>query len=452
LFVGLVIIASFFIAIVPANVLAEEPEPPEEPEIPEEPEAPEEPEPPIEPMEPSDPGWTVSGIGTYFEITNSDYLNVTLGSTVTINVTLDSVPRVVDLTVRAVDGSTSTDISMTGFVPSMTYYRYQNGHLQESFVADADGNYYYTQDLTVPHHMYIQEVVSTKYIRDNPTGGDCTLIGTWDSSTKTCILTTNVYESIYIMNSWITLDGNGYTVSSSGHTWGIYVGGVSHITIKNVVIVGYSDTGIRLQSSHYSIMSGNTITNTFRGIWADSSDYSLVDGNTISPTDTGTWLRWSEYSTVSNNIITGHKYGVYLEWDEDITVSGNTISQTTDNGVKIRYSYRIEISGNTITNCGYSIYMASHSQITVSGNTISGGTSAVYLLTVSYATVINNMITQMTYINIYLYSSSGSTVSGNIITGGTYGIYLYSSSVSTVAGNLTSEHEYSGELLRHLLI
>lgn len=58
---------------------------------------------------------------------------------------------------------------------------------------------------------------ATAYIiRDDATGGDCTLIGIWDSEAKTCTLTTDLYNLYYgigIGSDGITIDGDGHTIS-----------------------------------------------------------------------------------------------------------------------------------------------------------------------------------------------------------------------------------------------
>src|SRR3972149_6707300 len=58
---------------------------------------------------------------------------------------------------------------------------------------------------------------SSWYIRDDATGGDCYLIGTWDGATKTCTLTTDVLVrdevGIVIAGNGITLDGGGHSIT-----------------------------------------------------------------------------------------------------------------------------------------------------------------------------------------------------------------------------------------------
>jgi len=44
-------------------------------------------------------------------------------------------------------------------------------------------------------------VFAEKTIFDDSTGGDCSLIGTWDSGTKTCTLSGDLSEGIIIGNN-----------------------------------------------------------------------------------------------------------------------------------------------------------------------------------------------------------------------------------------------------------
>ena len=51
--------------------------------------------------QPSPPPGLTRGFDTYFEVTNSDWLNVTVSSTTPINLTLTSIPTIVTLNIAA---------------------------------------------------------------------------------------------------------------------------------------------------------------------------------------------------------------------------------------------------------------------------------------------------------------------------------------------------------------
>ena len=76
-------------------------------------------------------------------------------------------------------------------------------------------------------------------ITDDATGGGCTTIGTWDSASKTCTLTSDVSEPITIDSDGITLDGNNHTVTMTDKIHnqeaenGVSSSNDKDITIKN---------------------------------------------------------------------------------------------------------------------------------------------------------------------------------------------------------------------------
>jgi hypothetical protein len=85
---------------------------------------------------PEDPnnGWYVEGSGTYFEINNSTYLNISLTSSETVIVILESVPRIVSYHIQSNCTAQSTLITLSGFIPGLTYYLHQDGNLTDHTV------------------------------------------------------------------------------------------------------------------------------------------------------------------------------------------------------------------------------------------------------------------------------------------------------------------------------
>ena len=101
----------------------------------------------------------ISGEGTFFEITDSEYLNVTLTSVEPIKVFLESVPEIIGLSIEAGNGVGVTELTLTGLEPNKSYYKYQDSYKNEAvFVSNELGNYTWEQDIAVPHHIWLQEV------------------------------------------------------------------------------------------------------------------------------------------------------------------------------------------------------------------------------------------------------------------------------------------------------
>ncbi len=103
--------------------------------------------------------------GNHFELKDSSYLNITLDSSESINLTLESAPEMVTMYFESASGAVSTQITLSGFVPQTTYHKYEDQyHNHVVFTTDSSGNYTYTQDLSVPHIVFIQPRAITKFI------------------------------------------------------------------------------------------------------------------------------------------------------------------------------------------------------------------------------------------------------------------------------------------------
>jgi hypothetical protein len=120
-------------------------------------------------------------------------------------------------------------------------------------------------------------------IQDDPTGEDCTLIGTWDMATKTCTLNRDLNITITGSNDGIQIDDNNITLDGAGHTvrltsslstqYGVYfpaVIGASVINInvsgfhRGIVIVGGSGNyvqGCRVEANNIGYFVANSTGN-----------------------------------------------------------------------------------------------------------------------------------------------------------------------------------------------
>lgn len=74
------------------------------------------------PLEPPMPGM-VKGTGAHFEITDSQYLNVSLQSTEEITVSLESIPKIISINIGPL-AATSTTLTLSGIEPNTSYYKY----------------------------------------------------------------------------------------------------------------------------------------------------------------------------------------------------------------------------------------------------------------------------------------------------------------------------------------
>jgi len=338
--------------------------------------------------------WLVEGTGTNFETTNSEYLNITLTSSETVHVILESVPRIINFIVERNSSATSTVLTLSGFEPDTTYYRYQDGDLMANFTSDSEGGYTYTQDISEPHHVFIQEETSTLYIDSDYT------------------FTTDIYETIVITANNTVIDGNGYALQGPGYGNGFYLNRRSGVTIKNVVVKGWT-RGIYPYESDGNNISGNTIQNNLDGIWLGRSDGNNISGNTVRNSSRyGIQLQESGGNDVSGNTVNNNGYGIWLGRSSGNDVSGNTVNNNGWLGIRLQNSSGNDVSGNTVNSFrGIRIWWSD-------GNRVSG-----------------NTMQKNVFSGIRLYEASGNDVSGNTVENTWWGIMLWWSDGNNISGN-----------------
>jgi len=225
------------------------------------------------------------GTGTSFELSDDQTFNFLVSSSEEISILADATSEMISMHIESASGQASTLIELNGLKPNTTYYKYEDDfrNLVE-LSSDSAGNLSYTQDISESHLVFIQTNKGTYFIKDDATGGDCTLIGTWDSGTKTCTLTgnlLNLLSGIQVNSSYITLDGAGHTVSgqSTGFGIGVFlVPSTTEITVKNLKINTFAG-GIRPYRSDNSYIHNNEISNTIIGVYVIISSNNIITNN-----------------------------------------------------------------------------------------------------------------------------------------------------------------------------
>jgi len=234
--------------------------------------------------------------GTYFELSNSKYLNLTITSTATVHVSLSAPPETIYYFIESADGSDSTTLTLSNLQPSVTYYMYEDGYVNQIvFTTNGDGSYTYEQDLSKSHQVFIQTSSSTTFIYENTT------------------LTHDIYGSVQIGADNIVLDLNGYSVIGSDTGTGIYFSS-RQSTVMNGTVKGFS-YGISLGSMN--TIANTTIYKNFIGVlgW-------YLSNNTIS----------------GNNITKSGAHGIFMWCGHGNKVYGNAFSENLDDGIFMAFS------------------------------------------------------------------------------------------------------------------
>ena len=347
---------------------------------------------------------TTEGTGTYFEITDSDYVNVSLQSTTSVTLDLESVGSMVTMVVEAVEGGGTTQMSLAGLAPSTTYYMYEDSYSNGGAITtDENGVYTWAQDLATQHLVWLQSGPSTKYISGDATGGDCTTIGNWDLTSRTCTLNTNVYETIEILSDNVTLDGAGHTVKCLYGGNGVYVGHREGVTVKNLTIETcqygiyvYSGNNIDLTNN---MMSGCNVT----GFYFVYTSFSSITASTANSCRyDGIALNSSHNNIVAENTANSNYIGFRLAKANNNntlvnnTAIGNSRAGISTGGAYVGGRYNV-ITDNLVSNSRFGIHIFWAGNNTVARNTCSNNTYALYLARTSNNEIYNNNFIGNTY-------------------------------------------------------
>ncbi|MBI2459852.1 MAG: right-handed parallel beta-helix repeat-containing protein [Parcubacteria group bacterium] len=179
------------------------------------------------------------------------------------------------------------------------------------------------------------------HIKDDATGGECSVIGNWDAESKTCTLSQDLSQGIVIDSDYITLDGdnaNRFTITGFHTGYGVYLNGRSGVTVKNLQVKNFS-RGIFLFFSNNNTINSNSVSfNDARGIEVQFSNNNEVTNNTFSDNLSGIGVFFSSGNSLSNNFI-----------------SNNSINGT--GGILILKSSSTSMSGNVISGNQYNFYL-----------------------------------------------------------------------------------------------
>lgn len=437
----------------------------------------------------------VEGEGSEFKLEKDGLVKV-VKSTASIKGLFESTIGGVVLNFESADGSQATILTITGLLPNHNYHLYTDDlHNHREVFSDSEGNLVFTQDISTHHLLIIQPLTSTKYIRNDTTGGNCTSIGIWNNATKTCTLTTDVFETIQIDGSGVTLDGNGHKVDPPlGTSNGIYFKtGITGVTVKNIKVYKASYGVYLYQASNnlienienrgnnnYGIYvssgsNGNTIKNsTFAesqiGVNVYRSGNNTFLNNTFSAnTSYGVYV----YSSSNGNIFTNNKIvenfrGIWIDNSNSNIFTSNIIARsynTSEEGIYVRsgsnnnqfkdniiykngpygirfYNYDSACSGNVFEHnlisdhSMYGIYGRSRGANIYKNNVILGNSNTGIIIGDSSNNLVEgNFVSGSSYYGIYILSGNN-TIAKNILVNNKSGIYLQGSSGNTISGNI----------------
>ena len=244
------------------------------------------------------------------------------------------------------------------------------------------------------------------HIADDTTGGDCISIGTWDENSKTCLLTTDINETIWIDDDYITLDGGGYNIIGDGSGYGIILENRTGVTIKNVEVKSFN-AGIYLLWSNNNTLSKITAEWNSSGIEVYDSDYNSIDDN-VTNNNSGRGILISHLSTnntiTKNSALSNSSGGIQVNYSSDNIIRGNLVQYSQSSGIALTgESYDNEVIYNEIDRNRFGITLQSSSHhnsisdnnITENGlDHVAGGAGIYISYNSDYNKIFKNEITQ----------------------------------------------------------
>ena len=126
----------------------------------------------------------------------------------------------------------------------------------------------------------------------------------------TYTLTNNIYGTITIQKSRITLDGDGYAVVGAWSGFGVFVEYMAGVTVKNLQVEAFLN-GILIGYSRGITVEGNAVSECYRGIYLVRSYLCTVKGNSVSMcASNGIRLYSSHGNIVEENTVWYNNYGI----------------------------------------------------------------------------------------------------------------------------------------------
>jgi parallel beta-helix repeat protein len=339
-----------------------------------------------------DPPLASGGFGTRFQ-----QGDITVSSEVPLSVDIGAAnAQFMDITVKGVAANASLEIN--GLKPSAVYYVYLDDfkNLTE-YTTTEDGSLSLSFALVealpgLPNlrHVMIQDERSTLFLTDDATGGDCTSIGNWEATTKTCTLTQTVTQTIQIDADGVKLDCNDQIIQKGSGYYGVNVAPHDDNVVKNCIVQGGWGYGIVASVNNRIEISNNRVDGaTYVGINVDCLDCRVV-GNTITNGERY-GLQFAPFGyggSVADNTILTTKYG--WEWNTFYFHDGCSDSWYNNMVDGKEVLYLCDADGDAVTNTDAyaTIGVFSSDGVTISDVIFPGGNAqAIFLADVTNSTI-----------------------------------------------------------------
>src|SRR4030042_6601063 len=212
------------------------------------------------------------------------------------------------------------------------------------------------------------------HIDNSEQGGECFLVGDWDSDEKKCQFNQDLYgKTIFIDDNNIILEGNGKKIEGLTDIKGIIVDGKNKVKINNFILRGFS-SAIYIKDSVEISIENNKIFGTSifsKGIELLRSNGNIIKSNfVVGQLHTAIAITGNNNNISENNISDINSQGISIAGSGNNIFFLNLISNVgTGISTIINYSNN-HFYDNTISNCGYGFIMSAIPGYFSSGNKV----------------------------------------------------------------------------------
>ena len=280
------------------------------------------------------------GHGKKFKVKDSHYADVVLESSTPITAEIKSIQNLIVIRTETADGQIV--LSLSNLPKNTTYFKYIDSlRTAEEMKTDSAGFLTFNLNTSSPHIIFLQTKKSTRFINDDATGGNCTAIGIWTASTKTCNLNQDLTETIEIESDDITLDGNGHTLTGSNTGNGIFTNGRTGLVIKNITVNSFSN-GIYITGGSGTKVQNVNVADSVDAIEMESHSGGLIENSSLSGSSgsllsggRGIELDGAINTVIIKNIMNGNEVGLRLIITAGSVVTQNTLQNNTEAGLRL---------------------------------------------------------------------------------------------------------------------
>lgn len=193
-----------------------------------------------------------------------------------------------------------------------------------------------------------QSASATYSIADKDGGYDCEgkEIGTWDKNSKTCTLSKDLDEGIFLSNN-ITLDGDDHTITGDEKGDGIQSKDTKNITVQNVTIKNFGTGADFARVSNIEVSHVHAEKNTYAGFVFFLPNNLSFNDFTANNNEAGVIMtRGDSLEVTQGEMIGNNTYGLSISTLTHLTLKDTTLE---DNGSGFAFKGDLEDSDTLTT-------------------------------------------------------------------------------------------------------